>query len=230
MSSSLQIEYQQRREYQIALSLAMEAIHLAQKQNDAKLNTVTEMPLADGMCDVQPGKLDIVLAPTEVLNNTTLERDSRSVLHLEKLVQMGSEATLLGDEIRVEMDELQTATEKAVENMWPERSTSDEKFLYNLYTDPLVWWFTTQEAAVQCSGMATELADPDVGVAPLNTILGSQSDKGENEQQVTATAIEIYAEEVAPVCDAVEEQCMYSLYLDATVVASEQQGTTKAGV
>ncbi|KAJ3256457.1 hypothetical protein HDU77_003144, partial [Chytriomyces hyalinus] len=219
MSSSLQIEYQQRREHQIALSVAMEALLVAKKQNDARLNTITDMLLAGGMCNVQPRKLDIVLVPAEVLNNTTLDRDIPTVLHLEKLVQMGSEATLLGDEIGVEMDELETAAENEVENMCSERSTSNEKFLYHLYTDPLVIvsevsWFTTQEAALQCSGVATELADPDVGVSPTDTILSSQSDK--DEQQVIATAAEICAEEVTPVCDAVEEQYMYSLYSDAT--------------
>ncbi|KAJ3399074.1 hypothetical protein HDU80_008301 [Chytriomyces hyalinus] len=187
----------------------MEALLVAQKQNDARLNMVTDMLLAGRMCDVQPDKLDIVLVPAEVLNNATLERDSVTVLHLEKLVQMGSEATLLGDEIRVEMDDMEPATENEGENLCPEGSTSDEK----------VWWFTSQEAALQCSGVAAELADPDMGVSPTDTILASQSDK--DEQQVTVTAAEICAEEVTPVCDAVEEQYMYSLYSDATVVASE---------
>ncbi|KAI8838030.1 hypothetical protein BJ741DRAFT_150186 [Chytriomyces cf. hyalinus JEL632] len=175
------------------------------------------------MCDVQPHKLDIVLVPAEILNNPVLKKHNPTFLHLKKLVQMGSEATLLGDQIHVETDEPETAAEKEAENMCPERSTSDEKFLYNLYSDPHVIasevaWFTTQEAAVQCSGKATELAEPDVGVAPMDSMLCSQSHKHE---QVTAVVAGICAEEVAPRCDAVLEQYMYSLYLDAMVVASE---------
>ncbi|KAJ3230466.1 hypothetical protein HDU81_004491 [Chytriomyces hyalinus] len=168
-TQSLEAQLLKCREHQVALGLAMEALTVANKENNANMMAIIAKLAVGGMCDVQPGKLDIALTPTHVLNNTPIENDScdcQEVASLELLAQMGSQTTLLGEDSFMEEDELEIANpaEKDGENLSQEFSAEDERFLYSLYTDPLVIaaefpWRATQELSVGCSDAAVELSD-----------------------------------------------------------------------
>ncbi|KAJ3236525.1 hypothetical protein HDU78_004618 [Chytriomyces hyalinus] len=183
----LQAKLDQYWRLQSALSVAVEALLLAQKQNNDNIKAIMQIIIAGGECDVQPVKLDIALAPAQVLTNSPLETDISECLKVvspETLVQLESQTTLVGEEISLDVDEM------CVEEVCPEWYMVKEGYVYSLYSDSAVigsevaWWMT-QDALIDCSGCAVEFvesmsqrereADPRPAVAPNARSLSSGS-------------------------------------------------------
>ncbi|KAJ3223806.1 hypothetical protein HDU81_008956 [Chytriomyces hyalinus] len=163
----------------------------------ARKRIVIEKLRALGERDVQGGNLDIAPVPVAVSKGTAADDDSgdfEMVETGESQTRLESQGTLMGDENLAVTDDLPSD-----EELTEEKPPMAEKFLYSLYTDPLViaaeapCWWTTKEDAAGCASSVVELA-------------------------ADALCSDI------PICSggpATDELFMYGLYTDAAVIAAE---------
>ncbi|KAJ3220333.1 hypothetical protein HDU81_011437 [Chytriomyces hyalinus] len=180
-------------------------------------------------CNVQAGNLDIVLVPAKVSSKPILENSSsncQKVESVETLSWFESQATLLGNEVMVENDDLPVVIDTDVND---EETTTDWKstagqYSYWLYTDPLVSYcgrgtmgensrcrggLLTSEVA--CSHPAEEQAEFDVCGAALDTAHGLDEEAAD---LVTSRSVEVG--DLPQESIAVVEQYSFS-HLDAKV-------------
>ncbi|KAJ3255956.1 hypothetical protein HDU77_003455 [Chytriomyces hyalinus] len=125
---------------------------------------IVEALLAGSNCDVQPGKLDIVVAPAGVESYFKNAGDALGdVPTLAPMVQLESEMTLFGDVSMVENDGKPTTTDADItEPVHVENASEMEQYINCLCSDQMdieseLSWWNNQAAAIQCSGNAAEL-------------------------------------------------------------------------
>ncbi|KAJ3252260.1 hypothetical protein HDU77_005223 [Chytriomyces hyalinus] len=185
------------------------ALEIETLENNANIRALIYMMYPDDDCNIQADNLDIALVsvegPSAQLPENDHDDDGQKVDTLELLGQMESAETLLGEECIVPNEDLSIDEDVATESI-----PKAEKFMFYLYTDPLViaaeasWW-RASETAAECSDPTAELTE----------------EKPRETHEDVLTVGKEASEQVAPECPGTEAQFMYDLYTDEAVITAE---------